>query len=85
MDMQKRRGTAMVLISHDLAVIWSLAQRVLVLRDGVVHDQGETDAVFAEPKSDYTRSLLQAATRATRLAAACGAAPGGLRASPERV
>ena len=84
-DMQKRRGTAMLLISHDLAVIWSLAQRVLVLRDGVVHDQGETDAVFAEPKSDYTRSLLQAATRATRLAAACGAAPGGLRASPERV
>ena len=72
-DMQKKRGTAMLVISHDLAVIWSLAQHVLVLRDGVVHEQGDTAGVFSDPRSDYTRSLLQAATRATRLAAACGA------------
>jgi ABC-type microcin C transport system duplicated ATPase subunit YejF len=63
----------MLVVSHDLAVIWSLAQHVLVLRAGVVHEQGDTAAVFSAPRSDYTRSLLQAATRATRLAAACSA------------
>jgi len=52
---------------------------VLVLRDGLVHEQGRTEDVFAQPASDYTRLLLAAATSASRqqqgLPPALGATP----------
>ncbi len=67
--MQMKRGVAMLVITHDLAVVWRLAQRVLVLQQGVVHEQGDTAAVFANPQSTYTRQLLLASTRAARLSA----------------
>ena len=66
-QMQQRRGVAMLVITHDLAVVWRLAQRVLVLREGVVHEEGDTRQVFADPRSAYTRALLEASTRASRL------------------
>ena len=66
-QMQRKRSVAMLLITHDLSVIWRLAQRVLVLKDGVIHDAGPVRQVFANPSSPYTRSLLQAATQASRL------------------
>jgi peptide/nickel transport system ATP-binding protein len=43
-----------------------MAHRVLVLRDGLVHEQGLTAEVFSNPASDYTRLLLSAATSASR-------------------
>jgi ABC-type glutathione transport system ATPase component len=66
-QMQQRRGVAMLVITHDLAVVWRLAQRVLVLREGVVHEEGATRQVFTDPRSAYTRALLEASTRASRL------------------
>ena len=80
MQMQRQRGTAMIVISHDLAVIWRLAQRVLVLQDGEVRDQGDTATVFGQPTSAYTRSLLEASTRASQLLAV-PVAPGQVRAT----
>ncbi|MBL8334596.1 MAG: ABC transporter ATP-binding protein [Rubrivivax sp.] len=74
--MQVKRGVAMLVITHDLAVVWRLAQRVLVLQQGLVHEAGDTAAVFAAPRSAYTRALLQASTHAARLAGA------GPRADP---
>ncbi len=74
--MQVKRGVAMLVITHDLAVVWRLAQRVLVLQQGVVHEHGETAAVFAAPASAYTRSLLLASTRASRLSRAQAGAGG---------
>ena len=65
--MQLRRGVAMLVITHDLAVVWRLAQRVLVLHQGRVHEQGATAQVFGAPQSSYTRELLQASTAAARL------------------
>ncbi len=56
----KEQGTALVLISHDLAVVASLADRVLVMRDGEVVERGAAHAVLTEPRHDYTRSLLDA-------------------------
>ena len=67
LQMQHRRGVALLVITHDLAVVWRLAQRVLVLQGGVVHEQGDTAQVFADPASAYTRALLLASTRASRL------------------
>ena len=66
LQVQARRALALVVITHDLGVVWRMAHRVLVLRDGLVHEQGLTAEVFANPASDYTRLLLAAATSASR-------------------
>ena len=66
LQVQARRALALVVITHDLGVVWRMAHRVLVLRDGLVHEQGLTAEVFANPASDYTRLLLSAATSASR-------------------
>ena len=62
-DLQARTGTACLFISHDLGVIRQVAARVVVLRDGRVLEAGETQAVFRRPADDYTRLLIQAASR----------------------
>jgi peptide/nickel transport system ATP-binding protein len=54
---------SLVLVSHDLGVVHSLCDRVLVLRDGRVVEQGTTEEVFADPTDQYTRRLLAAVPR----------------------
>ena len=54
---------SLVLVSHDLGVIHSLCERVLVLHDGRVVEEGPTDDVFADPVDPYTRKLLAAVPR----------------------
>jgi len=65
-SIQKRRDLALLVITHDLGVVWRMAQRVIVLKDGLIHEQGRTDEVFARPRSDYTQLLLASATSASR-------------------
>jgi len=60
-DLQHRHGLAFLLISHDLKVVRALAHRVIVLRNGMVVEQGRADEVFAAPREDYTRALMAAA------------------------
>ena len=62
--MQRRAGTAMLLITHDLSVVWRMAGRVLVMRGGRIIEHGETASVFRAPSDPYTAALLRAATRA---------------------
>jgi len=62
-ELQARSGTACLFISHDLGVIRQVARRVVVLRDGLVCEAGETQAVFHAPADDYTRKLIDAASR----------------------
>lgn len=62
--MQQRRATAMLMITHDLSVIWKMAPRVVVLKDGQVLESGETADVFARPRNAYTAALVGAATEA---------------------
>jgi peptide/nickel transport system ATP-binding protein len=58
--LREEHGTAMLFISHDLAVIGDLADRVVVMRDGAVVEQGAAGEVLHTPESDYTRALLDA-------------------------
>jgi peptide/nickel transport system ATP-binding protein len=53
-------GLAMAFISHDLSVIRAICDRVYVLHAGRVVEDGACERVFASPKSDYTRTLLDA-------------------------
>ena len=62
MDMQDAFGLSLILISHDLAVIANLCERVLVMHRGHVVEAGPTREVLSAPRHDYTRSLLAAAT-----------------------
>jgi peptide/nickel transport system ATP-binding protein len=53
-------GTAIVLISHDLAVIATICKRMIVMYAGEVVEQGPTEAVLANPRHPYTLALLNA-------------------------
>ena len=53
-------GLTVAFISHDFSVVRRLCRQVLVIADGVIVEAGPTDAVFAAPRSDYTKTLLAA-------------------------
>jgi ABC-type glutathione transport system ATPase component len=59
-------GIALVLVSHDLAVIRAVCEKVAVMHAGELVEQGPVEQVFANPAHDYTRALLAAAPRLTR-------------------
>jgi peptide/nickel transport system ATP-binding protein len=65
-DLQKRYGFSCLFISHDLGVVEQLADRVVVMRDGAIVEQGSRDVIFDSPQSDYTRALLSAIPTLTR-------------------
>jgi len=60
-------------ISHDLSVIRAVAHRILVMKDGVVIEQGETEMLLRNPQMPYTQALLQAVAYAGEPDVAFGA------------
>mgnify|MGYP000085037342 CR=1 FL=1 len=62
-DLQKRYNLAYMFISHDLKVVRAMAHRVIVMRQGLVVEEGEGDQVFDDPQTDYARDLMSAAFR----------------------
>lgn len=61
-DLQREFDIAYMFISHDLNLVRYLADWVVVLYKGQIVDSGETETVFANPTSEYTRTLIAAAT-----------------------
>ena len=59
-ELQQRNGLGMLFISHDLAVVAQIADRVAVMRKGMLLETGTRDQVFLHPRHAYTRSLLGA-------------------------
>ena len=60
-ELQDRHNLAYLFISHDLRVIRAMAHDLIVMKDGVVVESGPAAEIFANPKQDYTRTLLEAA------------------------
>jgi oligopeptide transport system ATP-binding protein len=60
-DLQDKHGLSYVFISHDLSVIRAMSDHVIVMKNGKIVEQGETEAIFDHPQEDYTRDLIAAA------------------------
>lgn len=59
----KETKTAVLIVSHDLGVIASLASRVLVMKDGQIVEAGPVDEIFYEPQNPYTQELFRYAKK----------------------
>lgn len=62
-SLQARSGMALLLVSHDVGAVLSLASRVVVLQDGCVIEEGSASRVAAEPAHPHTRALLDSVPR----------------------
>ncbi|HUD87027.1 MAG TPA: ABC transporter ATP-binding protein [Xanthobacteraceae bacterium] len=59
-DIKRRLGMSLLFITHDLGIVRKLADRVCVMKDGKIVEQGEVERVFTAPAHPYTRALLAA-------------------------
>jgi peptide/nickel transport system ATP-binding protein len=59
-DLQRKRNTALLFITHDLSVVSEIADRVLVMQAGRIVESGTRDQVLFEPQHPYTKELLAA-------------------------
>lgn len=57
-DLQQENGMSIIFISHDLALVSEIADRVLVMYKGEIVEQGKTDEIFHNPKHNYTKALI---------------------------
>jgi microcin C transport system ATP-binding protein len=57
-DLQKQNGMAVLLITHDLNLVRKFADRIIVMENGHIVEQGAVEAVFANPQHAYTRKLM---------------------------
>ncbi|PJI94638.1 ABC transporter ATP-binding protein [Luteimicrobium subarcticum] len=57
-DLRSRINSGIVLITHDMGVVADMADRILVMKDGVVVEQGDVHQIFADPQHPYTQRLL---------------------------
>ncbi len=73
-DLRDKYGTSIVLITHNMGVVADLADRVVVMYQGDVVEEAPVRTLFAEPRQDYTRSLLAAVPHLGRNSASAGLA-----------
>ncbi len=60
-DLQHRHRLAYLFISHDLKVVRAMSHRIIVMRDGVVVEEGAADDIIRHPRNAYTKALMAAA------------------------
>ncbi|RPF27567.1 ATP-binding cassette domain-containing protein [Georgenia muralis] len=76
----REHGTALVFVSHDMAVISEVTERVVVMRDGAVVEEGDVADVIATPRHPYTRRLVDSARALDAALAGRAPAAGGTTA-----
>jgi len=74
-QLQVETGTAMMLITHDMGVIAEVADRVVVMNQSKIVEQGPVDQIFHSPKEAYTRGLLSAVPKLGSMAGHDGPRP----------
>ena len=57
-EIRDREGIAIMFVSHDLALISMICDRVIVMKDGVIVESGDTGSVIESPREEYTKKLL---------------------------
>jgi len=72
-DLQKKLGMALLLITHDLGIVRKVADRVRVMKNGEIVEQGPAKTIFTTPKHPYTQMLLAAEPKGHALAVAANA------------
>ena len=60
-ELQQHYGMSYVFISHDLAVMRAVSHRLMVMKDGGVVEEAESEALFERPQTEYTRVLMRSA------------------------
>jgi microcin C transport system ATP-binding protein len=60
LKLQQKHGMSYLFITHDLRVIQAMSHNMLVMQSGRMVEYGETESLFASPREEYTRMLLQA-------------------------
>ena len=63
MDLKKKLGMAIIMITHDLGVVASMCDRIAVMYAGRIVEYGTTDDIFYNPKHEYTKGLLKSSPR----------------------
>ena len=66
-EINRKEGTAILFISHDLAVVRALCSRVVVMKSGKIVESGPVDEVFRRPREDYTKLLISSRPARTKL------------------
>lgn len=66
-DLRRKHDLSYLFISHDLKVVTALCHNVIVMQHGTVVEQGPTERVLDDPRTDYTRRLVEAALNTSRL------------------
>jgi len=84
-ELQQRNGMAVLLITHDLNLVRKFADRVAVMENGRIVEQGAVAEVFARPQHPYTRKLIDSKPRRDGLAPAGAAADAAVTMKAERL
>ena len=58
-DIRKKMNMGMIFISHDLALLGSFCDRLLIMKDGRTVEEGVTDSILLNPQKEYTKKLIQ--------------------------
>jgi len=85
LDLQKTLGTAVILITHDLAVVAETAQRVIVMYAGKKVEEADVDRLFGEPMHPYTHGLLASIPQLAVIGGVSPVANGRLKEIPGMV
>jgi peptide/nickel transport system ATP-binding protein len=68
-DLQDEYGLSYIFISHDLAVVKYISDKVMVMSDGAIVEMADSDEIYRHPREEYTRRLLSSIPRGYELAA----------------
>jgi ABC-type glutathione transport system ATPase component len=82
--LKREFGMAVLFITHDMAVVAQLADRVVVMRHGELVEEGPVERIFAEPQAEYTKALLASVPKLGEMRGKLGPEPFRIPGQPER-